>query len=307
MKNTPGSDKIDVKLWWQFTRPFSFNAAYTPVLIGSILAYTVERSHFRVLIFLAMFIASVMIQAATNLFNEYYDFEKGLDTAESVGIGGAFTHHHIKPNQVLTFAVVLYSIALLLGIYICFSSSWWLALVGGVCMAVGYLYTGGPRPIAYTPLSEVTSGLFMGSVIICTAYFIQTGSITLNIFLVAIPTTLFISNILLTNNIRDLTEDTGVGRKTLPIILGRKKAITLQATVFCTGYTMLLILPIIGATSYWVWLALASSVNAYSSVKGLIGKSAPAEMMPAMGAAVNNNKHFGLLLTIGIFFGTLSL
>ena len=39
--------------------------------------------------FLAMLLASLLIQAATNMFNEFYDEKRGLDTADSVGIAGS--------------------------------------------------------------------------------------------------------------------------------------------------------------------------------------------------------------------------
>lgn len=49
--------------------------------------------------------------------------------------------------------------------------------VGIVCMAIGYLYTGGPIPISWTPFGELFSGLFMGMIIILLAFFIQTGNV----------------------------------------------------------------------------------------------------------------------------------
>ena len=42
------------------------------------------------------------------------------------------------------------------------NSSFWLLPIGLVCMAVGYLYTGGPFPISWTPFGELFSGVFMG-------------------------------------------------------------------------------------------------------------------------------------------------
>ncbi|MCL2781458.1 MAG: 1,4-dihydroxy-2-naphthoate polyprenyltransferase [Actinomycetia bacterium] len=306
MTDPKSTARIELKTWLQFARPFSFSAAYAPVVIGSTLAYTVRFTQFRVLLFLAMLGASVMIQAATNLFNEYYDFKRGLDSPESVGIGGALTQYKVQPGKIMAAALGLCFVSLLLGVYICLRTSWWVAAVGGVCMVVGYLYTGGPMPIAYTPLGEILSGFFMGSVIVGVSYFIQTHSMTLHVFLASLPTTLFIANILLTNNIRDLDEDTAGGRKTLAILLGRRKAIVAQAVIFGLGYAVLLALPPLGVASYWSWLALLSAVNAYAAVKGLINKRTAPEMMPAMGAVVRNNRHFGLLLALGVFFGTLS-
>lgn len=64
------------KVWWQLTRPHTLTAAFVPVLLGTALALKHGDIHYGV--FLAMLIASLLIQAATNMFNEYYDFKKAL-------------------------------------------------------------------------------------------------------------------------------------------------------------------------------------------------------------------------------------
>ena len=80
---------------------------------------------------------------------------RGLDTEDSVGIGGAIVRHGMKPRTVLQMALTCYTLAVLAGIYICANSSWWLAAIGIGGMLIGYLYTGGPLPIAYTPFGEL--------------------------------------------------------------------------------------------------------------------------------------------------------
>ena len=79
------------ELWWKQMRPHTLTASFTPVLIGTALALPFDSIHLPV--FFAMLLASLIIQAATNLFNEYYDFKRGLDTEKSVGIGGATVHY----------------------------------------------------------------------------------------------------------------------------------------------------------------------------------------------------------------------
>ncbi|WP_442595661.1 1,4-dihydroxy-2-naphthoate polyprenyltransferase [Neobacillus sp. D3-1R] len=289
--------------WWQLTRPHTLTAAFVPVLLGTALAIQEHTIHIG--LFLAMLIASLLIQAATNMFNEYYDYKRGLDNEDSVGIGGAIVRDGITPQAVMRLAFSFYGVALLLGVYICSQSSWWLAVVGLVSMAVGYLYTGGPKPIAYTPFGEIFAGFFMGMLIILISFYIQTGTVDTISILVSIPIFILVGAILLSNNIRDLDGDKEFGRKTLAILLGRKKAIQLLAAMFIVSFTWVFVLMALQLTSPWLAIVLLSAPKAFKATKGFIGKSMPIEMMPAMKATAQTNTIFGFLLSIGLFLGYL--
>src|SRR5690606_18732085 len=100
-----------------------------------------------------------------------------------------------EPRIILNLAFLLYGLSLLLGIYICIETSWILAVVGSLAMMVGYFYTGGPYPIAYTPLGELVSGVVMGMLLILIAFYIQTGSVTSDAVLLSIPSMLLVAAI----------------------------------------------------------------------------------------------------------------
>lgn len=301
--SSPAVNKTDWKVWWQLTRPHTLTAAFAPVLLGTALAIENNGIHWG--LFLAMLIASLLIQAATNMFNEYYDFKRGLDNENSIGIGGAIVRHGIKPGTVISLAFGLYGIAVLLGVYICMNSSWWVAAVGVVSLAAGYLYTGGPLPIAYTPFGELVAGFFMGVLIILISFYIQTGTVTLTSVLVSFPSFLLVGAILLANNIRDLDGDKEFGRRTLAILLGRSGAIKLLAGMFIVSYLWVIGLVIAGVISPWLAIVGLSIPKAIAATKGFIGKSQPLEMMPAMKATAQTNTIFGFLLSIGIFIALL--
>lgn len=298
---TPVSSNRDWRVWWQLTRPHTLTAAFVPVLLGTALAISETDIHLG--LFFAMLIASIFIQTATNLFNEYYDFKRGLDNEESVGIGGAIVREGIKPKTVMQIALALYGLSILLGVYICMNSSWWLALIGLIAMAIGYLYTGGPFPIAYTPFGEIFSGFFMGMLIILISFFIQTGTVTANSVLISVPILILVGAIMLSNNIRDYDGDKEFGRKTLAILLGRKRAINFLAGMFIVAYLWVFALIILGQTTPWLTLIILSVPKPIQAIKGFIGKSIPVEMMPAMKATAQTNTIFGFLMSIGLFIG----
>lgn len=286
------------RVWWQLMRPHTLTASFVPVILGTVLAYELlNRIH--VGLFLAMLIASILIQAATNMFNEYYDYKRGLDTEESVGIGGTIVRDGVQPKVIMQLSLLFIAISILLGVYICANSSWWIAVVGLISILVGYLYTGGPLPISSTPFGEIMSGLFMGINIILISFFIQTGTITTTSILVSIPTTILIGVINLSNNIRDVKGDKEFGRKTLPVLLGRDRALKIMAGSFIVSYLWIIGLVIFNNLTPLLLIVFLSTPKAYKAVKGFIGKSEPIEMMPAMKATAQTNTIFGFLLSIG--------
>ncbi len=287
------------RVWWKLTRPHTLTAAFIPVFIGTALARLDTTIHLP--LFGAMLLACLLIQIATNMFNEYYDYKRGLDTAESVGIGGAIVRDGIQPKTVLTLAFSLYGLAVLLGIYICMNTSWTIALIGSICMAAGYFYTGGPAPIAYTPFGELVAGFFMGLIIILISFFIQTGTVTTESILVSIPMVILVGAILMANNIRDLDGDKESGRKTLAILLGRQNAIYFLGIMFIVSYIWIIALIFTNHAPFWVLLVLISIPKAVQAIKGFIGKTIPIQMMPAMKATAQTNTIFGFLLSIGLF------
>lgn len=289
---------IGFKKWWVMLRPHTLSASFVPVALGTALVLPIKNPDLA--LFFTMMAASMLIQIATNLFNEYFDFKRGLDNAQSVGIGGSIVRDGFHPKTILRLALILCLVAMLIGVFICANSSWWIALAGSICILTGYLYSGGPFPIAYTPFGELVSGLFMGVFIIWISFFIQTGTLTLNCILISIPIGILVGGINMANNIRDLSGDKEKGRRTLPILLGRPRAITLLAGLFTFSYIWIIGLMILSVESAWLLIVFASLPKAIQATKLFRKKTKAIQMMPAMKATAQMQTLFGILLSLGI-------
>ncbi|HDR5033782.1 TPA: UbiA family prenyltransferase, partial [Bacillus anthracis] len=93
------------RIWWSLLRPHTLTAAFVPVFIGTAYAMQVGGiNQIHLPLFLIMLLACLLIQAATNMFNEYFDYKRGLDHEGSVGIGGAIVRDGIQPKTVLNLA-----------------------------------------------------------------------------------------------------------------------------------------------------------------------------------------------------------
>lgn len=289
------------RVWWQLTRPHTLTASFAPVFLGTMIA--IRNTQIDWLLFAAMLVASLLIQAATNMFNEYYDFARGLDNEKSVGIGGAIVRNGVKPKTVLTLAFILYAIAGILGIYICMQTSWWLLVVGGIAMLVGYLYTGGPYPIAYTPFGELFSGLFMGFLIVIIAFYIQTGTVTTDAILLSVPSTLLVAAIMMSNNIRDIVGDAASGRKTLAILAGRPAAVNILLGFFVLSYVWIAAMVLFGMITPWALLVFLSILKPIRIIQIFKRYTEPLKVMPAMKDTGITNTLFAFLLAIGLLLG----
>ncbi|MGP4070540.1 1,4-dihydroxy-2-naphthoate polyprenyltransferase [Halobacillus sp. B29] len=292
------NEREGFQVWWRLLRPHTLTAAFVPVFVGTMLAAMEQPINFG--LFTAMLLASILIQAATNMFNEYYDYVRGLDNENSVGIGGTIVRDGINPSVVRSLAIGFFVMAALLGVYICIASSWWIAVIGLISMLFGYLYTGGPYPIAYTPFGELTAGFFMGTIIVGISYYIQRLTISWEVILVSIPVAIFVGAILLANNIRDRVGDAGNGRKTLAILFGHQGSIRFLTALFLIAYGLTIVLIIFNILPYWSFITLFSLTKGYQAIQGFKGKSQPLEMMPAMVATAKTNTMYGVLLGLSL-------
>ena len=290
------------RVWWKLTRPHTLTASFAPVFLGTVIA-VVSGYTLRWDLFFAMLIASLLIQSATNMFNEYYDYKLGLDTEKSVGIGGTIVRNGVHPKVVLNLALLFYAISIGIGVYICIETSWWLAVVGAISMAIGYLYTGGPFPIAYSPFGEVVSGFVMGMLLVLIAFYIQVGDVTSFAIILSVPSMLLVAAIMLSNNIRDVVQDTIGGRKTLTILIGRQNAIHVLAALFIGSYlwiTALVLLKIVTPWALLVWVSIPKPIRA---LKTFYTYEDPLKAAPAMKAMAQTNTFVVILLGIGLLIG----
>lgn len=274
-------NKSKLKEFFMCTRPHSYPASIAPVLFGATYALGYE-SKFSILKFILFLLACLLIQAATNLFNEYYDYKHGLDKVDSEGISGSIVKGNLSPKEVMVGALVLYALAFGLGLILTFMTSVYVLLVGLVCMLAGYFYTGGRYPIAYSPFGEVVSGFFMGTIIISLSFYFQTGYVNADIIVVSLPLFIMIGAILLANNIRDLDNDKESGRRTYAILVGRNNAIKTLAISFIVVYLLNVLFIVTKYASWWNLLVFVTIPLAIKIIKGFSANNHKTTMAPFM-------------------------
>jgi 1,4-dihydroxy-2-naphthoate octaprenyltransferase len=288
--------------WFRLARPFSLTASAVPVLLGTALA--IGDGAFAWGPFLAMLFASLLIQAATNMFNEFYDERRGLDEAGTVGIAGTIVQGRMHARAVLLGALFCYTVALFLGVYLVAVGGWSILVLGCLSALGGYLYSAGPRPIAYTPASEVAVFLFMGVLIVVIAYAVQNpGSLPLRVPLAALPIGGPVAAILLANNIRDMGSDRRGGRRTLPIVLGREVGVLIYRLLLLEAYVAaaaLMAFRVVPLECALVFLSVSAALRLW---RDIAVTTTPERLDPVVKRTAGLHLAFGLLYTAGVLLG----
>ncbi len=213
--------RAKLRAWYQASRPPFFIATLIPLGIGGRVA--AMDGHWNGLLWAAIILASFFVHLNANLTNDYYEFDYD-STDSSIGGTRVLQQGLITIREMGIAIVLFYFLALLLGLYILFTSRAWLLILFIVFAALSSLYyTAPPLRYAYRGLGEVMVGLNMGPVMVAGTFLAMTGNLSGRIFLLSLPVAVGVAFILFYQSLSDMDVDKAAGKYTLAVRLGRKK------------------------------------------------------------------------------------
>jgi 1,4-dihydroxy-2-naphthoate polyprenyltransferase len=284
-------------VWLIAIRPRTLPAAASPVLVGT--AAALADHGMRILPALAAFAGALLLQIGVNLANDYFDYLKGVDTAERLGPLRVTQSGLIPPAVVLKGMILSFLLAACAGLYLALSAEWWVIVLGGASILAALLYSGGPFPLASHGLGDLFAFLFFGPVAVCGTYFVQTLRLTSGSVLLSLPVGFLVASILVVNNLRDIPTDLKVGKRTLAVILGPRGARLEYRCLLILSYLAPLILWILGKISPWGLLPLLSVPSALSLDRSIASLSG-CELNQALADTARLTLVYSLLLSVGL-------
>ncbi len=287
-----------LKIWLQAVRVFSFTASVVPILVASALA--IVDGVFDPLLGLVMLAASVGCHAGANLANDYHDHLNGIDTADSLGPSRAIQQGLLSPAQVRRGMLIAFTMATLLGLVVAAAAGWPVFALALVSLGAAYFYTGGPKPLGYVALGEVTVFLAMGIGMVVGAYYVFAHTVALTSVLAALPIPCLVSAILHANNIRDLEPDRFAGKVTLATLLGRRAANAEYALLVASAYAATLLLVAADRRLWPGLVALVTLPTAAALTRALSTATDSRVLNAVLRGTAGLHLRFGLLLTLGI-------
>ena len=230
-----GLDKLAV--WVAAARPATLTAAFSPVAVGTALAY--HDGAARAAAAAAALLGAMFIQIGTNLVNDVEDFERGADAADRLGPRRATQTGDLGARTVRAAAALVFAVAALCGVYLTALGGWPILVLGVLSIASGIAYTAGPWPLAYLGLGDLFVFLFFGLAAVLGTYYVQVGAISGLAWLCALPIGCLATAILVVNNTRDVDTDARAGKRTLAVRCGaaaaRREYVLLVATAFAAA------------------------------------------------------------------------
>jgi 1,4-dihydroxy-2-naphthoate octaprenyltransferase len=282
--------------WILAARPRTLGAAAVPVLAGAALGFS--EGSFDPFATALIIACAVLIQIATNYFNDAIDHAKGADTAERLGPTRVTSSGLLAPRAVMRGGFICLTLAVALSIPLVLHGGWPIVVIGLFSLFFAYAYTGGPFPLAYLGLGEIFVVLFFGIIAVAGTFYLNTLELSSAALLAGLQIGLHSSVLLAVNNLRDIDSDRAAHKRTLAARFGltfaRRENASLVLAPFVLGiawlplgYLWAFLLPLMTLPLAW-WLARACLVaNPDRSVNQLL----------AQGAALH--AAFGILLSIG--------
>ena len=279
--------------WLLAARPATLSAAVVPVLVGTAVAEA--HGAFRPLVFAAALVAAVLIQVGTNLANDYFDHLKGADTEARLGPPRVTQRGLLAPETVRTGMLATFGLAALIGLYLVTVGGLPILVAGALSILAGALYTGGPWPLGYHGLCDLTVFVFFGVVAVVGTAYLQIGAVTADALVAALPVGLIVTAILVVNNLRDLDTDRATGKRTLAVRIGRSATRAEYVLLLAGAYLVPLGRWLAGHHSPWIflpWLTLPLAIA--------LGRSVIRDDGRALNAALRHTSQ--LHLFFGILF-----
>lgn len=262
------------------------------IILGSGLAYNLSTFNFQLSTFLLAVLTALCLQILSNLSNELGDALKGTDAdqhgREAYGLqAGTITMQQMK-RMIILFVLlsVLFGTALI-GVAFWatpntvhytpntvhptpYTNTLIFLLLGALAIIGAIKYTLGKHSYGYMGLGDLGVFLFFGLLSTMGAYYLQTQTLTWEVFWAGVAVGLPCVGVLNLNNIRDMNNDRAHHKRTLACALGLKGARIYHSLLLIGAMTIMVlyghywtlcVLPVWGWNLWYLWTQPESKLD----------------------------------------------
>jgi 1,4-dihydroxy-2-naphthoate octaprenyltransferase len=292
--------------------PF-LTATIVSIVLGTSIAWA-RNGVFDLGFFLLTLLAGSFMHLGTNITNDYFDHMSGgddinKDFVRPFGGGSRMIQLGLlKPREVLLEATIFLIAGTVIGIYLAFSKGLFILVLGLIGLFSGFFYASPPFKLANRGIGEIFVGINFGALMTLGAFYIQTQTLNIEPLIASIPVSLLASGIVYINEFQDHNADKAIGKKTLVVRFGRKKAAQGYAILMAAVYLSILIgvfstiMPpttLIGLATIPIAIKAASNAFQYHST--------PLKLVPSNASTILCHLLTSLLLSVGYLIASILL
>ena len=291
-----------ISVWLRVIRVRFLLASIIAVSVGLALHWS-QNGPIDHLDLILTFAGVMALHASVDLLNDYWDFKRGIDTettrTKMSGGTGVLPEGLLKPSSVYRAGVAFLIIGSLIGSYFVMTHGILIAIILGFAILSIYFYS---TKIVDSGLGEFFVAV-KGSMIVIGTFFIQSGEVNIESILAGIVVGTLSSLVLFIASFPDHDADKSKGRKTLVIVVGKKKAIKLFWVFPLISYVVI----VIGVSvSLFPFLSLITLLSFPLIIKSGLGLQknydAIDELVPYMSSTLKFSRITGVLFALSFLF-----
>ncbi len=192
-------------------------------IIGGLL--TIRDGHFDPWLLALVAIGLVLAHIGSNLVNDFWDFQHGIDTPDSPRATYGphpFTDNSGSKREFVVVTFVTLAIATAIGVYLVAEAGPEVLIfaLGGAFVLL--FYSGGPIPLKYFGMGEIAVFIVWGPLMIGGSYYVLAEELPTWVLLASVPYGLGVTTVLFGKHLDKLQFDKDKGIRTMPIVLGEK-------------------------------------------------------------------------------------
>ena len=250
---------MSIRPWISAARPRTLPLALASIGMGGFLAASEQQ--FRWDIFMLSALTTIFLQILSNLANDYGDSVHGADHVGREGPVRAVQSGSISPTAMKWAIGVFAGLSFGSGVALLWRAlpagqTTFLVFLGLGLLAIGaaITYTSGGKPYGYAGLGDVSVLIFFGLVGVMGSYYLYTLEWRWEHFLPALSCGFFSTAVLNVNNIRDINTDKVAGKRSIPVRLGRERAVMYHWGLLVLGILCSVVYVLLDFNSYYQWL-----------------------------------------------------
>lgn len=249
-------------------------------------------------------LTAILLQVLSNLANDYGDANTGVDenrTGEARMVSSGKISAKAMKNAMVLFSLLSFISGSYL-LYLAFPEDWSSALIflliGLFGIGAAIKYTVGKNPYGYAGFGDAFVFLFFGIVLVFGTYYLQTSEMNWGILLPAASIGFFSVGVLNVNNIRDIESDRKAGKNSIPVRIGRDRAVTYHKILLKGGMLFSILFVYFNFRSWTGLLFILVSVLFYKNIKAVATQ--PSEKLdPYLKQMAISTLLFSVLFSIG--------